>query len=59
MKAGLRAKEIASLKWAMVTDAEGRLGDSIHLTDVASKGKGGRVIPLNKGASGSSWKTED
>ena len=25
VKAGLRAKEIASLKWSMVTDAEGRL----------------------------------
>ena len=48
VKAGLRAKEIASLKWSMVTDAEGRLGDAIHLTDNASKGRSGRVIPLNK-----------
>ena len=48
VKAGLRAKEIASLKWSMVTDAEGRLGDAIHLTDSASKGRSGRVIPLNK-----------
>ena len=49
VKAGLRAKEIASLTWAMVTDAEGRLADSISLTNAASKGKrGGRVIPLNK-----------
>jgi integrase/recombinase XerD len=47
LKAGLRAKEIASLTWAMVTDAEGRLTDAIHLTDVASKGRSGRVIPLN------------
>ncbi len=49
MRAGLRAKEIASLTWAMVTDAEGTLADAIHLTNVASKGKrGGRVIPLSK-----------
>ena len=48
VKAGLRAKEIACLKWSMITDAEGRLSDTIHLTDIASKGKGGRVIPLNK-----------
>jgi integrase len=32
----------------MITDAEGRLSDTIQLTDIASKGKGGRVIPLNK-----------
>ena len=48
VKAGLRAKEIASLKWEMVTDAEGKLSDSIRLTDTASKGRSGRVIPLNK-----------
>ena len=48
VKAGLRAKEIASLTWAMVTDAEGSLTDAISLTDVASKGRGGRVIPINK-----------
>ena len=49
VKAGLRAKEIASLTWAMVTDAEGKLTDAIALTNAASKGKsGGRVIPLNK-----------
>jgi integrase len=48
LKAGLRAKEIASLRWEMLTDAEGRLTDAISLTDVASKGRGGRVVPLNK-----------
>ena len=48
VKAGLRAKEIASLTWSMVTDAEGVLGDVISLTDIASKGRGGRVIPINK-----------
>jgi len=48
LKAGLRAKEIASLTWEMVTDAEGRLSDAISLTDKASKGRSGRSIPLNK-----------
>ena len=48
VKAGLRAKEIASLTWSMVTDAEGTLSDTISLTDIASKGRGGRVIPINK-----------
>ena len=48
VKAGLRAKEIASLTWSMVTDAEGALTDAISLTDIASKGRGGRVIPINK-----------
>ncbi len=31
----------------MITDADGGIGASIHLTDNASKGRGGRVIPLN------------
>ena len=48
VKAGLRAKEIASLTWSMVTDAEGVLSDTISLTDIASKGRGGRVIPISK-----------
>jgi integrase len=48
VKAGLRAKEIASLTWSMVTDAQGQLGDAIHLPNSASKGKnGGRTVPLN------------
>jgi integrase len=47
-KAGLRAKEIASLKWSMVMTADGAIGDHIHLTNEASKGKSGRIIALNK-----------
>lgn len=46
-KAGLRAKEIAGLTWEMVTDPEGGIGNAIHLQDTASKGKSGRIIPLN------------
>lgn len=48
LRAGLRAKEIAALQWSMVTDAEGHLGDAIHLPNSASKGKSGRVIPMSK-----------
>ena len=47
VRAGLRAKEIAALRWSMVLDAAGMVGDEIHLTNVASKGNSGRVIPLN------------
>jgi hypothetical protein len=33
----------------MVTDAQGKVGTALHLTDGPSKGKnGGRTIPLNK-----------
>ena len=50
-KAGLRAKEIAGVTWAMLTDAEGQMVDDLHLTHQVSKGKkgqGGRSIPLCK-----------
>ena len=47
-KAGVRAKEIASLEWSMVMKADGEISDHIHLTDEASKGKSGRIIALNK-----------
>jgi integrase/recombinase XerC len=48
MKAGMRAVEIASITWAMVTDAEGEIGDVIALQNRASKGKGGgRIIPVH------------
>jgi integrase len=48
IKAGLRAKEIASLTWAMVTDAEGQIAETIALQNRASKGKtGGRTIPMH------------
>ena len=48
VRAGLRAKEIANLKWSMILTPEGEVGDAIHLTNSASKGRSGRVIPLNK-----------
>ena len=48
LKAGMRAKEIASVTWTMVTDAEGEFADVIALENRASKGKGGgRHIPVH------------
>ena len=47
-KAGMRAIEIASVTWGMVTDAEGQVAQEIRLENVASKGRtGGRVIPMH------------
>lgn len=48
VRAGLRAKEVANLRWSMIIGADGEVGDCIHLTDDASKGRSGRVIPINK-----------
>src|SRR6266487_5840937 len=48
MKAGLRAKAMAALTWAMVTDAAGQIAEAIHLQNRASKGTtGGRTIPMH------------
>jgi integrase/recombinase XerC len=47
LKAGLRAKEIASVTWGMVTDAGGEIADLIALENRAAKGKSGRVIPMH------------
>jgi integrase/recombinase XerD len=43
VRAGLRAKEIASLTWTMVTDADRQMSRTIHLPDKASKGRSGRA----------------
>jgi integrase len=48
VKAGLRAKEIASLSWRMVTDAGGQIGQAVRLENTASKGQSGRIIPMNE-----------
>jgi integrase/recombinase XerD len=48
LNAGLRAKEIAAITWDMVTDVESKITSSIRLTNLASKGNSGRVIPINK-----------
>jgi len=48
VNAGMRAKEIASVSWDMLLDVDGNISDSIRLTDIASKGKSGRIIPISK-----------
>lgn len=48
MDAALRAKEIASLEWSMLTDASGALSDEIRLQDRASKGRSGGVVFMSK-----------
>ena len=48
VRAGLRAKEIAALKWSMVVGADGEVGEYIHLTNDASKGQSGRIVPINR-----------
>jgi hypothetical protein len=48
VRAGLRAKEIASLTWTMVTDADRQMSRTIHLPDKASKGRSGRAIPMHR-----------
>lgn len=46
---GLRAKEIAGLTWASVTDGEGQIVDVVEVTNKVAKGRsGGRMVPLKK-----------
>lgn len=47
-KAGMRAKEIACVRWSMVLTATSEVGDVIHLEDKATKRSSGRSIPMNK-----------
>jgi integrase len=48
MKAGLRAKEMATLTWAMVIEAAGQGTEVLHVPNCASQSKtGGRTIPLH------------
>ena len=46
--AGLRACEVGSLEWSMVTDAAGNLTDEIRLQNKASKGRSGGVVYMSK-----------
>ena len=45
--AGLRAKEIASVEWRMVLDAEGNLTDAIRLENKSAKGSSGGVVYMS------------
>ncbi len=46
--AGLRAKEIASVEWRMVLDAEGNLTDAIGLEKKSAKGSSGGVVYMRE-----------
>lgn len=46
LRAGLRAKEIAGLTWAMITNAEGEIAAVIRLPDKAAKAGSGGTIPM-------------
>ena len=49
IKAGLRAKEIAGLRWSMAVEATGQVGTTINITNAVSKGNnGGRSVPINR-----------
>ena len=46
LKAGLRAKELASLTWAMAPNAQGQIAAAMPVANRASKGTtGGRTMP--------------
>ena len=47
VKAGLRAKEISHLKWSYVVNSDLSIDDYIRLPNSASKGNGGREIPIH------------
>lgn len=49
-KAGLRAKEIASPTWDMLTDAERNLGSSIHLRDESEQRSIGSHYSFEQGS---------
>jgi integrase len=46
-KAGLRACEIANLKWDMVVGPTGAIQSAVELRDVAAKNGSGRHIPMH------------
>jgi integrase len=46
--AGLRAKEVARLRWEHILDGNGDIGTELNLTDDASKGRSGGSIPMNE-----------
>ena len=48
LQIALRAKAMATLTWAMVTDAPGQVAETMHVPNRASQGKtGGRTMPLH------------
>jgi integrase len=48
IRAGLRACEIARLRWDMVLDAHGRVSTTLDIRDAIAKRGSGRRIPLHR-----------
>ena len=47
VRAGLRAREAAGLKWSMVSDANGRIASMVEVRDVIAKRGSGRRVPMH------------
>ena len=47
VRAGLRACEIAGLRWSMVLDGRGRVSDNIEIRDDIAKYGSGRRLPMH------------
>ena len=47
LQAGLRAKEISAITWQMVMHSDGVYSGEIQLTNSASKGDSGGVVPIS------------
>ena len=48
-RSGLRAMEIANLRWSWIVDADGEVGDYLRILDTGAKGsRGGREIPIHR-----------
>jgi integrase/recombinase XerD len=45
---GLRAGEIAALKWGMLLDEDGKVGNILNLPNEVAKWKSGASLPLNR-----------
>ena len=48
LRAGLRAAEIAGLRWSMVVTSSGKLGSAIAIEDHIAKAGSGRVVPMHR-----------
>ena len=47
LRAGMRAVEIAGLRWTMVLDPRGRIAESLVIHDDIAKKRGGRTVPMH------------
>jgi integrase len=47
-RAGLRAAEIAGMRWRMVLDPYGKVADRLTVEDAIAKRRGGRIVPMHR-----------